>query len=68
MRPTYLSSDLRGLLEEHPAPVVQSGEAHCRDAKAWWDGDQLRTSGEDDDALRAACALSWARADGAGDD
>ena len=59
MRPTYLSSDLRGLVEEHPAPEVQGDEARCRDAKAWWDGGEVRLSGDDDDALRAGCALAW---------
>ena len=60
MRPTYVASDLRGLLEPHPEVQVEGDGARCRDARAWWEGGTVRTSGEDDDALRAACALSWA--------
>jgi glycerol-1-phosphatase len=60
MRPTYVASDLRGLLEPHPAVVIDGDAATCREGRAWWDAGQVRTSGEDDDALRAACALSWA--------
>ncbi|MCW2600624.1 MAG: yutF 1 [Frankiales bacterium] len=61
MRPTYVSSDLRGLLVPHEAPVVEGDVATCGDAKAWYDGGQVRTSGAEDDALRAACALAWSR-------
>jgi len=60
MRPTYLSSDLRGLLEPHPPVVVEGEVATCREARAWWESGQVRSSGEDDDALRAACTLAWA--------
>jgi glycerol 3-phosphatase-2 len=59
MRPTYVSHDLRGLLVAHRAPVVVEGGATCGDARAWWENGQIRTSGEADDALRAACALAW---------
>ena len=61
MRPTYVASDLRGLLIAHEAPVVQSGEATCGGHRAWYDGEALRVSGVGDDALRAACALAWSR-------
>jgi HAD superfamily hydrolase (TIGR01450 family) len=61
MRPTYVSHDLRGLLVPHEAPVVEDDSATCGDAKAWYDGEQLRMSGADDDALRAACGLAWSR-------
>jgi hypothetical protein len=59
MRPTYVASDLRGLLEPHPPVVVEGDGATCREGRAWWDDGQVRASGDDDDALRAACALSW---------
>ena len=61
MRPTYVASDLRGLLVPHEAPVVNGNEATCRQGKAWYDGEALRTSDDGDDALRAACALTWSR-------
>lgn len=64
LRPTYVSSDLRGLVTTHPAVVVDDDGARCGPARAWWDG-QLRVSPDpaaSDDALRAACALSWSRA------
>ncbi|MCW2616638.1 MAG: family hydrolase [Frankiales bacterium] len=62
-RPTYVSSDLRGLGEPHP-PVVLSGRAaSCRAATARWDGAQLTVEGDGDDALRARVALAWAVAD-----
>jgi ribonucleotide monophosphatase NagD (HAD superfamily) len=61
MRPTYVSHDLRGLLVPHETPVVDGDSATCGDAKAWYDGGQLRLSGADDQALRAACGLVWSR-------
>ena len=67
-RPTYVASDLRGLVEAHEAPVLSDGGARCGPSEAWYDGEQLCTSGPDDDALRAACALSWNRADDAAGD
>ncbi len=63
MRPTYLASDLRGLLVGHEAPRLVDGTAVCGAASASYDGTRLVTSGGGDDALRAACALSWHRAD-----
>lgn len=63
MRPTYLASDLRGLLAGHEAPRLVGGEAMCGAATASYDGTRLVTSGGGDDALRAGCALSWHRAD-----
>ena len=59
MRPTYVAPDLRGLLTAHERPVVDAGAATCGTARAWYQGGDLRTSGPDDDALRAACALAW---------
>lgn len=64
MRPTYLASDLRGLLVGHEAPRLVGGTAVCGAATASYDGTRVVTSGGGDDALRAACALKWHRADG----
>ena len=62
-RPTYVSADLRALLRPQ-APVALDGDtARCGAATAHWDGARLEVDGEGDDALRAACALSWARSD-----
>jgi HAD superfamily hydrolase (TIGR01450 family) len=58
-RPTYLSSDLRGLGEQHPAVELADGRARCRAATAWWEDGKVRGSDESDDALRAMCALAW---------
>ena len=61
MRPTYVASDLRGLLVAHPAAVVDGDVATCGEHRAWYDRGELQVSGPDDDALRAACALAWSR-------
>lgn len=58
-RPTYIASDLRGLVACHEQPVVDGDRATCGDEKAWYDEGQLQVSGPSDDALRAACALAW---------
>ncbi|MFN2537141.1 MAG: HAD-IIA family hydrolase [Mycobacteriales bacterium] len=60
MRPTYVSSDLRGLVASHPDVIVEGDTARCRDARAWFEGD-VRGSDDSDDALRAMCALAWVR-------
>jgi len=63
-RPTYLSTDLRGLVQPHQAPVVTGEVAICGTAKAWLDDGVLHTRPDiedSDDALRAACALLWSR-------
>lgn len=61
-RPTYLSEDLRGLLEAHP-PVCRDGSVfRCRRARAEL-GDRTVTvvgDGSPDDAVRAAAAAAWA--------
>ena len=62
-RPTYVSADLRGLLRPHAPVLLEDGIARCAGARARWDGGQLVVEGDRDDALRAACTLSWARAD-----
>jgi HAD superfamily hydrolase (TIGR01450 family) len=59
LRPTYLSSDLRGLVTTHPAVVVDGAAASCGQARAWFDAGQVRGSDDSDDALRARCALAW---------
>lgn len=61
MRPTYVASDLRGLLIAHEAPLVTGDSAVCGAGNAWYDGSSLEVSGPSDDALRAACALAWSR-------
>lgn len=59
MRPTYVSTDLRGLVQAHLGPVVAGRTATCGGARAWYDGSVLQVSDDSDDALRAGCALSW---------
>lgn len=64
MRPTYVSSDLRGLVTAHSAPQLRDQGATCGPARAWYDGGVLCTQpalADSDDALRAACALTWSR-------
>jgi HAD superfamily hydrolase (TIGR01450 family) len=67
LRPTYLSSDLRGLVSSHPEVVVDGDTAFCREARAWVDDDggggigRVVGSDDSDDALRARCALAWLR-------
>lgn len=62
-RPSYVSTDLRGLLHPHPAPVVRDDEARCGAAVARWSDGRVRVEGEGDDALRAEASLWWACAD-----
>ncbi|MCW2667236.1 MAG: haloacid dehalogenase [Frankiales bacterium] len=62
-RPTYVAADLRALLRPQPAVVFDGDRARCADAVATWNGGELSVQGSGDDALRAACALAWARAD-----
>lgn len=62
-RPSYVASDLRGLLEPHPEVDVCGGTAVCREAVARWSEGQVRVEGDGDDALRAETALWWACAD-----
>jgi len=65
-RPTYISFDVTGLLEEHPEVVSDDGQATCRGSMARWDGPDMVVSGggveavEPLDVLRALCAASWA--------
>lgn len=66
-RPTYVSQDLRGLLRAHLPVELDQGTARCGTAVASWSGSSLHVTGvpDSDEALRAACALSWERADAA---
>ena len=62
-RPTYVSSDLRGLHEPHPEVQVHGDTASCRDAGARWSDGRVSVEGYGDDALRAEAALWWTCAD-----
>ena len=62
-RPTYLSSDLRGLLEPHPEVEVGHRTARCRAAAARLQDGRVAVEGLGDDALRAEAALCWALTD-----
>jgi glycerol 3-phosphatase-2 len=62
-RPTYVSSDLRGLLHPHPEVVVEGTSARCGTATATCRDGVLRASADDDDAVRALAALGWSCAD-----
>ncbi len=62
MRPDYLSEDLHGLLEPHPAPAADGAGARC----GGWQVEvgsggtlSLSGSGTPLDALRASCAVAW---------
>jgi glycerol-1-phosphatase len=71
-RPTFIGWDTAGLLDVHPAPVVEAGRARCGSwqaeaAGADDDGAVLATDrgetgdAEALDALRAMAALAWSR-------
>ena len=62
-RPSYVSTDLRGLAESHPRVEVEGARARCRAAVAHWSGGAVVVEGEGDDALRAEAALWWACVD-----
>ncbi|GAA4227438.1 HAD hydrolase-like protein [Actinomadura meridiana] len=60
-RPTYLASDLTGLLVPHPE-VVRDGDGHrCHGWTARRDGDTLTVTGSGDpyDGLRALASAAW---------
>lgn len=71
-RPTYVATDLGGLLQAHPVAAVSDDGASCGGFVARWDGPDMVLSvgggaidaervGDDPlDALRALCAASWA--------
>jgi len=60
MRPTYVAWDLRALAQPQLPVEVEAEVAVCGQARAWRSGDQLRSEGPADQALRATCALAWA--------
>ena len=62
-RPSFLSSDLRGLSQPHPAVEVEGDTARCRQAVARWADGRVTVQGQGDDALRAEAALWWACVD-----
>lgn len=62
-RPTYVSHDLRGLLEPHPQVEVDGETSRCGTARATFDGVALHGEPDTDDGLRALVGLSWALAD-----
>jgi glycerol 3-phosphatase-2 len=62
-RPTFVSSDLRGLLEPQPEVQIEGEVARCRGAVAVRHQGRVLVEGEGDDALRAEAALCWALAD-----
>ena len=68
VRPTYISGDLRGLLEEHPAP--ERGERGWRAGEwvATVTGGRLEVTGQGrtDDWWRAVAAASWESLDACG--
>lgn len=61
-RPTYLSADLRGLHEAHPAVIVEGSTARCADATVEvLDGTIVSRTGEPGSTtlLRAVVGLAW---------
>lgn len=62
-RPTYVASDLRGLLQPHPRVEVDGEGARCRGAVARLEGGVLLGDAESDDGVRALAALAWWCAD-----
>ena len=66
-RPTYVSVDLRGLLEAHPAPEAgPDGWWTCGTRAARAEHGRLHLDGDgvvDIDLVRAACGAAWAAAD-----
>ena len=66
-RPTYVSTDLRGLDRPHPRVLVGEVSARCRAASAVLEDGAVTVTvsgdGDADDVLRAEAALWWACAD-----
>lgn len=64
-RPTYISADLRGLLEIHPEATVDSGGVHCGGWVARSESGIINLDGRGAtiDALRALCHASWTATD-----
>jgi HAD superfamily hydrolase (TIGR01450 family) len=62
-RPTYVSTDLRGLTEPHPEVEVDGDVARCGAARATCFDGRVVVQGDGDDALRVEAALTWALTD-----
>jgi glycerol 3-phosphatase-2 len=62
-RPTYVASDLRGLLRPHPQVEVDGKTARCGAAIATWRQGRLSGDSTTDDGIRALAALAWSCAD-----
>jgi HAD superfamily hydrolase (TIGR01450 family) len=63
-RPSFISANLRGLTERHPAPRQDGNWWHVGDARAHViEGRLLVDGGTDIDRVRAACCAAWAAAD-----
>ena len=58
-RPTYLASDLQGLLQPHPQVEVEGEGSRCGAARASHAQGVLAVHGAGDDAVRALVALAW---------
>ncbi|NMM98295.1 HAD-IIA family hydrolase [Bifidobacterium olomucense] len=65
LRPTFVSPDLRGLLEVQPEPVrAEDGTWQCRHECAWFENGSIHASDATSvDALRAALCASWEASD-----
>lgn len=70
LRPTYISTDVAGLLTEHPAVDVHAGSdgwnARCRAAEVVFTASRLdvvRAGPDPVDLLRAAIGAAWAGGD-----
>ena len=68
LRPSYISPDLEGLFEPHPAPELDAEGARLGGWQACVEGDALRVVGEGRDAdwWRVVAAASWAALDATG--
>ena len=62
-RPSFIGEDLRCLEDPHPTPTLVGTKWLVGGASAWVQGRRLEVEGEGIDAVRAACAASWAAAD-----
>ncbi|MFC7493940.1 MULTISPECIES: HAD-IIA family hydrolase [unclassified Nocardioides] len=69
LRPTYVATDLRGLLEPQPAPAAAAGEQRLDGWAASVDAGSLRVvgSGSPADWWRVAVAASWQHLDATGE-
>ncbi|MEO5665777.1 MAG: HAD-IIA family hydrolase [Nocardioides sp.] len=68
LRPTYISPDLEGLFEPHPAPEVDDSGARLGGWQARAQGDALEVSGQGSaaDWWRVVASASWAALDATG--